>query len=228
LIGMTTHSAQTFLRKLSREQRRLALSGRWFLLGYVCLTAGIYVVVDIYFYDQAMAEIWAAFLVWALGYLLLLGLMQKGGNLTGGRAGGVGTYFVLSLATGIPIALALVVLIVPGVYLMMRWLPVFARALVVEDWIGNTMRWSWNATQPYQKPLGISIMGPVACYGVAWAAYYAFELSDFLTYELVMIAMNVSTSVGSAWLAVLGIATFALVAQNPRVSGSVIAATEPA
>jgi uncharacterized membrane protein (Fun14 family) len=153
--------------------------------------------------------------VWGFGYLLFVGVMQKGGYLEDGKATGIGTYFALGIAIGIPAILAMVVLVLPGLYLWMRWLPAYSRALLSYDGIGNSMRWAWDRTERFQKPLFIGILLPASAYAVSLGAAlgydYFYESFDWSGYVAMVVVWNVTMSVGVAWMTIFGIAAYGLV-----------------
>lgn len=225
---MLRESDRQVIRELNREQRRLASNGRWFLVGYIALSTAICAVADIWFYDTSSVDFLMAVTGWALGYVLLVGLMQGGDYFSKGRSGGIGTYFVICLVTGIAISLALVVLILPGLYLMMRWIPVYARALTNEDWIGNNLRWSWAATEPYQMALSVGMVGPVLCYGLAWLPFLAPAAFASVSFELEAVLVNLVLSIGIGWHTVLGIAALSVVVSGQAEGGSSARTQEPA
>ncbi len=209
---MATFQSSEFLAALNREQKRLVLLAWPYVLGFIILASVPPIYLNLYYYELDSLYLLAGFLIWAMGYLLTLLLLQRGGFLPAGERGGIGTYFVLGLATGVLIALALVVLILPGFYLAMRWLPVYARALTTQDWAGNSMRWSWDATEPFQAPLSTALIGPAICYALAYST--GILPDDWLAvmpFEFWAIAVNVTTAIGSAWFTVLGIAAFATI-----------------
>jgi hypothetical protein len=207
---MATMESREFLAGVNREQRKLARLTWPFLVGYVVLTSGFFMAFDLYAPDSAALYFWASMFAWAADYLLLVLLLQRGRLLRAGQGSGVGTFVVVGIATGLPIALGIIVLIVPGLYLLMRWLPVYARARVVDDWTGNSMRWSWRATEPFQKPLSIALIGPVLCYAGSYAPYVLDTLSMTMSYEVAAVITDVFLPVGGAWLSVLGIAAYAM------------------
>ncbi len=182
-----------FLASLLSEQVRLARAGWIYVVVYLVATTAPFIYLDLYAFDDDGLYGLLSFLSWGFGYLLFVALMQKGGHLTEGKQTGIGTYFAVGIAVGIPVVLALIVLILPGLYLLMRWLPAYARALLTLDGVGNSMRWSWNQTEPFQRQLSVAMIGPVLCY---------------------------VASLGIAWLTILGIATFATInEQSERDSG---------
>lgn len=210
---MDNQARANFLHDLNIEQKRIALRNLPYVLAYLALTAAPYIYFDIFLWDQDSLYFLAAFLGWAMGYVLLLFIMQRSGYFADGKESGVGVYFALGLSTGILIALALVVLILPGLYLLMRWLPVYARALTTEEWITQSMRWSWTATEPFQKPLAAALAGPVLFYGISLTAIYFYDAMG-LSYEASVIIVHCAESVASAWLLILGVAAFGLLSET--------------
>jgi hypothetical protein len=61
-----------------------------------------------------------------------------------------GRYFLLSLATGLSIMLGLVLLILPGIYLAVRWSASAAAMLARDLDVGESMSASWRLTREYQ------------------------------------------------------------------------------
>lgn len=203
------------LAALNREQQRLAVLAWPHILGFIVAATVPAVYVDLTYYYVDSLYFLVGFAIWAMGYLLTLKLLQAGGLLPEGERGGIGSYFVLGLATGLTIGLALIVLVLPGLYLLMRWLPVYGRALTWQDWTGNSMRWSWNATERFQKPLSIALIGPVAFYAIAAApAVLPDRWFDMVPYELWAVVWNLSSAIGIAWLSVLGVAAFSTISAS--------------
>lgn len=207
---MEKASLPVSLAALHQEQLNLMARAWPYVLGYVLFVSVPFIYLDLYHWDAEIAYVWIGFLTWALGYLLILKLLSARGLIHSRERGGVGTYVALAIPISLAVGLALVVFILPGIYLLMRWLPVFARALTRREWIGTSMRWSWNATEKFQRPLAISLAGPVALYLVAFGFPYLFEYSDWTTYTIIVLVTNLSAALGQTWLSVLGVASFAL------------------
>ena len=201
-----------FLQELNSEQLRLARRCWHFIAGYLLLTSGLYIYLDLYHWEEDGYHALAGLVSWVLGYLLFLSLMGQAGYFDRGKAGGIGTFFAVQVASGIFVGVALVVLVIPGLYLLMRWLPVYARALTTEEWVGQSMRWSWNVTEAVQWPLTRAMLGPVVCYAVALAAMLSYEIGA--SYELSTTLADLFLSLATAWLTVLGIATFGVLRET--------------
>lgn len=225
---MSDPSTSDFLRALNLEQKRVALRVWVYVIGYLLLTTAPQSYLDFYHSDVNGAYVWVGFLEWAVTYLLLLIVMKNGGYFVQGKTSGVGTYFVVGLVTGLAISLAVVVFILPGLYLLMRWLPVYARALTAAEWVGNSMRWSWDATERFQKPLSLALLGPVLCYAISVAASFFYDEDVMASYQLAMVVTNLAMNLGSAWLTILGAAAFGMLRELDPRKGAPDPTAEPA
>ena len=200
-------------------QRALVRANFVWIVAYVVVTTAPYVYLDIYAPEQDALLGLLGFVGWGLGYLLFVKLMKAGGHLKSGMRSGIGTYFVLGFAIGMFVGLALIVLIVPGLYLLMRWLPAYSRALVSDDGVGNSMRWAWRMTEPIQRSLVVAMIGPVACFAasVGMSVVYItnYEWFDWTSFTLASIFWNGALAVSMSWLIVLGVAVFEFVSEQP-------------
>ena len=224
---MSDYSPSDFLRALNAEQKRIAVRAWAYVVGYLLLTTAPHTYLDFYHWDVYGAYPWIGFFEWALTYLLLLVVMKTGGYFAEGKTSGIGTYFVLGLVTGIAIILAAIVFILPGLYLLMRWLPVFARVLTAEERIGQAMRWSWDATEHFQKPLSLALLGPALCYAISLAAALSYD-ENLLAYQLAMAIMNFALNLGSVWLTILGVAALGMLRELGHEKEDLDPTAEPA
>jgi len=207
MMAEGTHSTAVLV-----EQAQIARKAVVPLAAYVVISTLIYVVVDLLYPEENSLYLVSAIVVWGMGFLLLGQLMQITAPSGETLAGGIGSYFGLGLISGTAIGVALVLLIVPGLYLMLRWLPSYARLFHKREGVIESMRWSWDHTEPFQGPLAIAMVGPVAAYvlffGIGfWYEFNYLELSD-LGYQATVIGMNLSVSVAVAWFQLLGVAAY--------------------
>jgi hypothetical protein len=74
------------------------------------------------------------------------------------RAGGIGTFFLGSLLSGIGILLGIVLLVVPGLVLMVRWSAV--GPIILAERVGATeaLAKSWDATRGHSWPIFGALM----------------------------------------------------------------------
>ena len=197
------------------EQAHIAKQSLLALGGYVVLATAIYSIVDIFFYDSDGLYFVSSIVVWGLGYMLLVVLMQATAAEGERHEGGLGGYFVLGLLAGIAILVGVLCLIVPGIYLMMRWLPAYARLYDANDGVTQAIGWSWEATEPHQKELALALIGPLA-FNLVWAAiavgqeFYMDEWSE-TTLDASFVVFNLAISMGIAWSQLLGVASYRMI-----------------
>lgn len=206
--------ARGFLERMMAEQRRLAGGAAGVIAGYVVFASTPYVLLDINTPDKTVAYLWASFFDWGLGYLMFLAMMPRGGLTAGGLRTGIGTYFVLGLVIAIPVAVGLIALLLPGLYLLMRWLPAYSRALMTRDGVLSAMTWSWQRTEPWQGPLVAAMILPLALAAIAALAPFAntfvYEHLGRTGIILLSVFCNAVASIGFAGMTVYGIAAYSL------------------
>ncbi|GMN01733.1 hypothetical protein [Erythrobacter sp. MTPC3] len=202
------------LADIHDEQLRLAKAGSAYLIGYVLIYTATYSVFDIYFYDADAANLILTIVMWGLGFALLVGVMKAGGLLVHGMRSGLGTYFGLGLLISFAVTFGLFLLLLPGLYLMMRWLSAYARAVTTDEGAVAAMRWSWHASQPAQMPLSIALLPPVAIHFAAFGALFTAVPDAGSAVDaggaLILIAVNAAIYIASAWLTLLGVAVYGL------------------
>ena len=200
------------------QQLRIAKAGAAWLALYVLASTAAYSIVDIYYYDLDSLYLVLVVMVWVLGYVLLLGLMRVSSWRAEPELGGIGGYFGLSLIAGIATLIGVILFLIPGLYLMLRWMPAYARLQQAGDGVQQALGWSWEATANIQKPLAIAMIGPVSTYAIffaiaAYQEFYGQEISD-LAYNLSYVALNLTVAVSVAWFQLLGVATYRLIQQH--------------
>lgn len=195
------------------------------LAGYLVLTTAPFIYLDLYAPEKTGWYSLMSLVSWALGYILFIGLMDRGGFLETGKRSGVGTYFVLGLAIGIPVFAGMLVFVVPGVILLARWLPSYSRALVAGEGVGEAMRWSWRKSAPFQWPIMLSTLVPLLGYASSFAMLGGYEIYfdqfDEAGYVLAVVLWNSSLSIGMAWLSVAGVAAYGLLASRESEASDV-------
>lgn len=205
-----------------QEQLRIARLGAFWLAGYVAISTATYSLADIFFFEVDSLYFTTAIVVWVLGYILLVALMRDGAHQHETHGGGIAGYLGLSILTGVAIGVGLVFLVVPGLYFAMRWLPAFARLQKTGEGAIEAMRWSWDATQPFQKTLAVAMIGPVMLYALPIGMIYLQESfgeqwGDAL-YNSSFVLMNLAIAVSVAWQQLLGVAAYRLIAYGSGVT----------
>lgn len=188
------------------------------LLIYISLYSLSYSYVDIYHRDDdALYFLVMCMAVW-LNFGLLVGILLRRKMVVRIHPLKLLTYLGLSIVHYISVTLATLFLILPGFYLMLRWLPAFALHLSERRGVIESLVWSWRRTSPHGHVLASVLAWPIAIYLAVLGANFAlmFEsgfnlegLSDF-RFAAWMILSNFGMSISAAWLTVLGVASFAL------------------
>lgn len=203
-----------FQIQLAAEQRRIFRFGKGWIALYLVSTVIPYIYLDLYLYEAEGLYVIFGLLVWAMGYILTIGLLKNAGHIPNGLRSGVGTYFVLGIATGLAILIAAVFFVLPGLYLAMRWLPVFGRALTSDDGAQGSMWWSWNSTEPVQTDLVRASMVPMLLFvgGTLspWAYDEFYDYFDWNGYVAYTVVYNLALQVGVAWFTLVGLAANAV------------------
>ena len=199
------------LRQLRHEQIRIARRGWLVLAVFVLANFTAYTFLDLIYRDDDQAYALLNFVVWAAGYVLMVALMQRAGYLERGKPGGPGTYFVLGLAYGTAVLIGFALLIVPGLYLMMRWLVAYPVAVTSGGIVGALKR-SWRMTAHHQKAICLAMLGPIGLYGVALGLPLLVLFDADLTAAPILAIANLAFALGWAWLTILEIAAFGVLA----------------
>lgn len=195
-------------------------SGVKFIVAYLVLWAGPYMYVDIAMPQSNGAYALLSFVGIGLNFFLLYSLMQVSDAGDEPTKTGFGAYFGLSILHSIAVFMGLVLLILPGLYLALRWLPAFARLLKSDDGITQALRWSWEQTSGRERDLALPFLFVMAAYLVGFGPLVATEVSygspEYVSYETIegldvpsAVFMNIVMAVAGAWYTVLGVASYA-------------------
>ncbi|RGP40271.1 hypothetical protein BPTFM16_00553 [Altererythrobacter insulae] len=202
----------SFLQRLNAEQLRLSGAAIRILGFYIAITTAAYFYLDVFHFENDTAYVWLGFGVWGLGFIAFVETMNRGCLFSHGKKAGVGSYFAISAVISIFVALGAIALILPGLYLLIRWLGAYARVLASDDGVGNSMRWSWDKTESVQRDISISLVIPVLifCSGILLRLVYDqyYEVFDWNGFYAVSLIWNSLESLASAWMIVLAAAVF--------------------
>ncbi|MEM7779896.1 MAG: hypothetical protein AAF697_05835 [Pseudomonadota bacterium] len=198
----------------------VARGGAAYLIGYVLVVATMYSTADILYPQSNALYLTTALIGWILGYVLLALLMRTGSKEREAMPGGIAGYFGMSVLTSIAISVGLVLLVLPGLYLMMRWLPAFARLYSSGGGVVEALGWSWRQTVPIQKALGLAMIPALAPYVViivlGLSSEEAYASGRFALYDLLFVGINICISISVAWLQLLGVAAYRLIEREPE------------
>ncbi len=201
-----------FSQRLWNQQISVAMSGWRWIWPYLAISILGYTWFDTFGYE--FDGLYAAFslFLWGLGFFLLLGLMKDGRAFRSGQMTGIGTYLGLSIVSGLAIALGILLFVLPGLYLAMRWIPAYPRALDSSNGITSALGWSWEKTRPHQQELVGAFAPVVGFYFAAISLIAIYELNweaiDGVIYWLMVLGWNAALSLAVAWQTVLGVALY--------------------
>jgi hypothetical protein len=149
-----------------------------------------------------------------LGYILSVAMLRKGGLLDSGQHRGLGTYFVVSLLSGVGIAFGALLLIVPGIVLLIRWLPAYGFALADDLNASEALSHSWNMTRPHFWTLLLAALVPMALF-VSGAMSYYLAFSNALEPSIVgLVFANLALGVAAVTFTAVGLASYSLVREG--------------
>ena len=190
-------------QQLWAEARRLVEAAPKEAAIFLGVTVGIGVLLDVM---GSTSTLPVNIAVLALGFLLVSAMLRNGGLAPEGLRHGFGTYFGISILSGIATIIGLVLLIVPGVLLLVRWSAAFGHALAGGDTATEALGTSWRGTEGHFWPILLALLLPGAMM-LAGAALYAFigfeagpaETAGFVVANLAMMGASLaSTAIGIA------------------------------
>lgn len=159
----------------------------------------------------------------ALIYVMVVGMIRKGGLLNGTQPNRFGAYFVISLLSGLGIIVGALLLLVPGFVLWVRWLPAYGFGLVEGLSATESLGRSWDATRSHFWPLLLASLVPLGLF-IAGAGFYyfAFPVGEAPSIPAV-VAANLAMVGATAIATVLGLASYALLCDNEDLLPEVFA-----
>ncbi len=148
------------------------------------------------------------------GFMLTRTMLDQSGLTTGGLGRGFGAYFGLSILTGLGTVIGLVLLIVPGILLMIRWLPAFGFLMGDGDDVSLALSSSWQRTRGHFWALFVGALPLVALMLVTATSYGLADTEEMGPSSLWYVVANLALyGLSLCWNA-YGIAAFALLKDN--------------
>jgi hypothetical protein len=144
------------------------------------------------------------------GYLLLRAMLQGTGNLEINAGQRFGGYFGLSILSGLGILLGFVVLIIPGLVLMVRWLPAYAILLAEGTTVTGALGESWRRTAGHFWPLLAASLMVLLLAAASMAVYVSNEFFSVLPTTVSLVAGNLMLAATGMVFTALGVATYRL------------------
>ncbi|WP_435417852.1 hypothetical protein WAB17_13445 [Parerythrobacter aurantius] len=202
------------------EFRRLAMAASGTLVVTTMVLALGNIAVDLFF-TSSVSNLFLGIVSLAIDFIVLRALLRNSGLVSGDLNGQVGTYFGLALLSAIGLTAGLVLLVIPGLVLAVRWSAIYGYGLVDGDGIANAMGKSWDATGPHFTPIAISLLVPIGIYAVSIAGLF-WSVRGFGEVNLPLsILGNVGLAIGGNVFATVGIAVYSLTADRSRTLAAV-------
>ena len=171
--------------------------------------------VDYLMGEEAFAGVIVAVGQFVISYFLVVGMARNSGVLTEGEAGpGFGSYFGLSFIMGIGITVGYFLLVIPGIFLTIRWLLAFPILFSPNDYgedgkgaLGQSFAWTapvaWKLTAAWL--LGALLMG-ISIYAYFWVGEGLDETRVMVGYGIA----NAAAAANTIYTLVLGFGAFLL------------------
>lgn len=157
----------------------------------------------------------------AIAFIVLRALLRDTGLVSGDLNGGFWTYFGLALLSGIGLAAGLVLLVIPGLVLAVRWSAIYGYGLVDGEGVADAMGKSWDATGPHFAPIAVSLLVPIGISAVSIAAIFWAARGFGEVNLLLSILGNVGMAIGGNTFATVGIAIYSLTAGRSQTLAAV-------
>lgn len=191
------------------EAQRLATSALPFVIGYVVLLGGIATAIDLFAMNEG-GDFLVNILSLVLGFVLTSQVLIRSGQCPDGLRNGFGTYFGISLLSGLAIFVGLLLVVLPGLLLLIRWAPAFGYGLAKAESSTDALGQAWRATGPHWLPIAIALSIPSAIFALGIGIYF-FAIDDLgIANTAGAAAGNFLLFAGSAAGALIGLAVYCL------------------
>lgn len=162
--------------------------------------------------------LWGSFIIvigqFAIGYFFAKELARDAGMIGESEHGaGFGQYFGASFLMSIGIILGFMLLILPGIYLQLRWtlaIPVLFSRTESDNW-GAAINRSWELTSAVVLKLAAAWLIGMLLTALSFYAYWTWAFTDVGEPRLVGLAVaNAATAASVIYFLVMGFAAFLL------------------
>ena len=147
------------------------------------------------------------------GYLLLDAMLRKTGLFSRKGEDAFLTFFGLSLLSGIAVSIGMILLIIPGLFLIARWS--IAQPLVVArgDGVMKALGESWERTRGNEFQILIAMLALLILFlAIVLSARFLFERTDVIGIVVGQLGTSAMSAVGLA----MGVALFGLIIGVPK------------
>lgn len=168
--------------------------------------------VDFYFAEYALASFFVAVIQFVISYFLAKGLARHSGLLAEGDEGpGFWAYFGVSFVIGLGTSVGYLLLVLPGIFLSVRWMLAFPFLFSGETYDGSTgsISSSWAMTGPVFWKLLAAYIVSIVLLAISMYAYYLYASTLDPATEFVWLSVaNVASAASTIYMLVLGFAAF--------------------
>lgn len=200
------------------EAKRILIAGWWVVLVYLAVMIPFGTVVDMS--DDSFAvesNLLLSITGVITGYLLIIKLIDMAELASLGRQAGFGTYFGMSIIIGLATIVGVLLLILPGLYLSIRWSAAYGFALISNEKTSDALGNSWRATEEHVWPIALALLLPTLGFFAGLAVYFTDDALILpLTVALPANALIYGSTVAST---AIGLAVFTcIVNRNAGIS----------
>lgn len=199
----------TRMGQIIDEAVRLARAAWKTVLLYVAVLGVVGVASD-QMEEVSAANLAMSVLNLGLGYALTVQLLRDGGLVKGAMGAGFGSYFGLAILSSLGIALGVVLLVIPGLVLFVRWSPAYGFLLGEGAGVTDAMSTAWEKTGPHFWPIALAMLVPVVINLAAGAVYAIGSDEAGLVNLPLSIIANGAISCAGAAITAIGIAAYSL------------------
>lgn len=216
--------------EILKEMGAIAAEGRWVLLAYlvgftIISTTADYA--DAFSDDGSNRFLLLNIATIAAEYFLFLFLMRSTGMLASPLKRGFGTYFLQLLVKQLAIIFGVLLLLIPGLIMAIRWLPSYAYVVGQGLSAIPAMDRSWTVTKPHFWGLATVAVFPIIGYVLGIGVYlipeFYPELYDEQMFVWVSLVANGLLCTASAVWILLGVAFYSIMENGMRGASDVFA-----
>lgn len=172
----TDHTIGQRAAQILDEAKRIMLAGWWVVLTYFLLMTALGTAVDITASADDIGGGFGLSIVGVvMGYFLTIKLIDMADLAPLGRQAGLGTYFGMSIVIGLATVAGLLLLIVPGLYLSVRWSAAYGFALISDEKTSDALGQSWRATEEHFWPIALALLLPTLGFLAGVGVYISDE-----------------------------------------------------
>jgi hypothetical protein len=142
------------------------------------------------------------------GFYLLRAMLVNTGVTQAAESNRVGAYFGLSILSGLGIVLGLVVLIVPGIILIVRWLLAYAILVSEDTTVTGALSESWQRTGAHFWALLAGVLIVLLIGIAALAVYVSNDFLPGVPVEAALVAGNVLLATMTVIFTALGVEAY--------------------